>query len=113
MTFITQNIQAIGLLVVALVGQIMGASAIPKTDLFRNVKWTAFMFGSFTIALWMISILITRGMALSIVIPLLSGLVPLSVSLVAIFVEGEPATPGKLILLTLACLLIGGAGMFG
>ncbi|RKF23065.1 hypothetical protein D6851_00740 [Altericroceibacterium spongiae] len=103
-------IQSILMFAAALLGQIIGASLLPKTNGFQDLKWTAISLLSFGMSLFVISLLIKRGFALSIVVPLLSGLVPLTVGLVAIWFQGEPASYAKIAMLIAACALISLAG---
>lgn len=51
--------------------------------------------------------LTASGVPLSILIPFTSALVPLAVSTVGVLVYGEPASLLRVVLLLVACLLIG------
>ena len=106
-----QTLQAIGIFLVALVGQVFGASSLGRTNGFLDIKWTAFSVGCFVLSLWVLAVLIKKGFALSIIAPLMAGCVPLAVCLIAIFVDGEAASATKVTLLIVACLMIGAAGL--
>ena len=93
------------------VTQIAGASMLVKTTGFRDPLWTAACLGTYAISLGLLAETIRRGMALSLVMPILAALVPLATIAVAVLAFGEQASWPRLGLLSLACLLIGGAAM--
>jgi len=105
------DLRAIALFGVIIVTQILATSFLPKTDGFRSLAWTVpcllFYFGSF----WAMSVVISRGLQLGILIPILSAVIPLFLIGVGVFVYGESASLQKIGLLGLACLLVGAASV--
>lgn len=95
---------------IALIGQVVGASLLPKTHGFLDMKWTVASLSCFDISLGMIAILVRNGFALSILVPLLSGMAPLAISIIASVFWGESGSASKITLLVVACGIICLAG---
>ncbi len=104
-------VTGVPIFLLALAGQITAAITLPLTDSFRNPGWTAASLASYFASIWLIAVLIKRGLGLSIIIPLISGVAPLSIALIAIFFGGEPGSVAKISALAVACVMIGAAGL--
>ena len=83
------------------------ACLLHKTAGFLNLQWTALSLACFFVSLGMIALLLKKGFALSIVIPLISGMAPLAISVIAIGFFGEAGSLLKIVLLVAACGMIG------
>lgn len=103
-------IQTILLFVVVIATQIIGGIFLPRTDAFRNMPWTAACLGTYVLSFYLMAVMISRGMPLSLLLPLMAALVPLAMVGVGVWMYGEPASWTKLAILAGACGLIGVAG---
>lgn len=101
------------LFLVAIVGQVIGASLLPATRGFTAIGPTAACLGTFTLAFFAMSRLIQSGVNLSLVVPIMAAAVPLVVIAISVLVYGESASPAKIALLVGATIAIGLAGKFG
>ena len=104
-------LRAIAMVALVVVTQVAGASMLVKTTGFRDPVWTAACLGTYLVSLYLLAETIRRGMALSLVMPILAALVPLATIAVAVVVFREQASWLRLGLLSLSCLLIGAAAM--
>lgn len=87
--------------------QIVMFSFLPATRGYTNLIPTLICLASANLANFLFSRILVGGSQLSFLVPLTAALVPLSVVAVAIFFYGEPAPPLKLVLLVIACGMIG------
>jgi len=101
--------RAVLMVAFVVVTQVAGVSMLVRSGGFRDPVWTAACLGTYLVSLWVLARVISAGMALSLVMPVLAALVPLASIGVAIALFGERASAGKVGLLVLACLLIGAA----
>ncbi len=84
-------------------------SLLPATQAFSRPFPTFACLGLFGIHLWFLARLVAQGNDLSLLIPLLSALIPLTMIGVGIAAYGEDATPIRIGLLVLACCCAGAA----
>jgi multidrug transporter EmrE-like cation transporter len=90
---------------VAVVANIGALAFLPVTAGFTKPVPTIACVALFVLNLFMLSRLILTGTALSILIPLMTGLIPLSMILVGVLFYGESSSPLRLGLLVAACVL--------
>ncbi|MBF9152518.1 hypothetical protein [Novosphingobium jiangmenense] len=91
-------------------GQVGGSLMLGRTEGFTNAAWTAACGLTYAVSLYALATLIREGGPLSMLMPILAATVPLIVILIAVFLQGEPASWPRLGLLTLACAIIGVSG---
>jgi multidrug transporter EmrE-like cation transporter len=96
--------------VAAILLQVIGVSALPLSRGFSNPWWAAVCVLSLGLAMFALARLVSMGAELGILLPLMAATVPLCAVAVGIFAYGETASPLKLLLLVVACGLIGIAG---
>jgi multidrug transporter EmrE-like cation transporter len=100
-------VQTILLFAFIIVTQILGGILLPRTDAFRNVGWTALCLAAYIVSFWVMALVISRGMPLSLLLPLLAAIVPLAMVGVGVWIYGEPASTAKIAWLLAACGAIG------
>ncbi|MBU6266492.1 MAG: hypothetical protein KGN34_03055 [Sphingomonadales bacterium] len=105
------SFRTVAMVAFVVVTQVLGSSLLVKANGFRDPLWTALCLATYAVSLFTLSETIRRGMALSLVMPILAALVPLATIAVAVVLFREQASWLRLGLLSLACLLIGGAAM--
>lgn len=96
-----------GLFVFLIVSQIFAVSLLPRTAGFTNPFWTAACLGVYLVSLWSLAFIIHRGMPISLLIPIMSALIPLATIAVGVLVYGEAASLSRVALLCVACGVIG------
>lgn len=101
---------AIGLFLVAVATQVLGAALLPRTQGFTDATWTFLCLASYVFSLWLVALLIRQGVALNIIVPLMAAAIPLATIAVAYFGYGQLVSLPKLGLLVGACCAIGVAG---
>ncbi len=99
--------QTILLFIAIIATQILGGIFLPRTDAFRNIPWTAICLGTYILSFWMMALMISRGMPLSLLLPLMAAIVPLALVGVGVFMYHEPASYAKIGWLVAACGAIG------
>lgn len=104
-------LRAVLMVALVVVSQVAGASMLVKTTGFRDPLWTAACLATYAVSLFLLAETIRRGMALSLIMPILAALVPLATIAVAVLVFREQASWLRLGLLSGSCLLIGVAAM--
>ena len=97
----------------AIAGQVIGASFLPATKGFTHATYTFACVGGFVVALFCMARLIASGIDLSMVVPVMTCSVPLGILAVAFLYYGEPASISKVALLVTAVGLIGVASVLG
>jgi multidrug transporter EmrE-like cation transporter len=102
-SFALPSIGGILIFFVALALQVVGASLLPRTAGFTSPGATIVCILAYVVSVALVAVLIQRGMALAIIVPLFSAGVPLATIAVAYSVNGEPISLGKLAFLLLAC----------
>jgi len=103
------SLRAVVMVALVVVTQVAGASMLVKTSGFRDPAWTAACLGTYAVSLFVLAETIRRGMALSLVMPILAALVPIATIAVAVVLFREQASWLRLGLLGVACLLVGAA----
>lgn len=101
------SLQTILLFVAIIVTQIMGGTMLPKTDAFRDIPWTTACLGTYILSFWMMALAISRGVPLSMMLPIMAALVPLAMVGIGVWLYGEPASFAKIAWLIGACGAIG------
>jgi multidrug transporter EmrE-like cation transporter len=97
----------IAIFAVSVIMQLLAIALIPRTAGFTNPLFTALCGVAFLIGIGALARLSHRGVELGILIPIMSGVIPLVTIAIGIFFYGESASPLKLSLLGLSCVLIG------
>ncbi len=87
--------------------QIIGGIFLPRTNAFRHVGWTVLCVGTYIISFWCMSVSISRGLPLSMLMPILAATVPLALVIVGVVIYREPASLQKIAVLGAACIAIG------
>jgi multidrug transporter EmrE-like cation transporter len=100
-------VQTVLLFAVIIITQIIGGIFLPRTDAFRNIPWTVACLGTYLLSFYLMSLMISRGMPLSLLLPLMAALVPLAMVGVGVWLYGEPASFAKIGWLVAACGAIG------
>lgn len=101
------SLRAILLFVFVILSQIAAVSMLPKTEGFRNVGWVLAALGTTAVSMFAMATIIRDGMPMSILIPLMAALMPLTLIAVGVVVYGEFASLLKIALLSSACLAVG------
>lgn len=101
------SLQTILLFAVIIITQIVGGIFLPKTDAFRNLPWTLACLGTYLLSFYIMALVISRGMPLSLMLPIMAALVPLAMVGVGVWFYGEPASLAKIGWLVAACGAIG------
>lgn len=89
------------------VAQIVAGSWLARTDGFRHLGWTVACLGLYALSFWGMASLIRSGTPLSLLIPLMSAIIPISLIFIGVFVMGEGASLLKIGMLSAACVLVG------
>ena len=97
----------IGTFLVSIALQVMALSLLPITQGFSRPLPTIVLIVSFITGIGLMARIITTGVPLSILIAISAAVVPLAVVVVAVTIYGEPASPLRVALLLVACVLIG------
>ena len=87
--------------------QILAISLLPRTAGFTNLYWTVACLGVYALSLWNLSYIIHTSMPLSVMVPILSAVLPLATIAVGLIFYKEPASVLRVVLLCMACGLIG------
>ena len=101
------SIQTILLFAAIIITQIVGGMFLPRTEAFRNLPWTAACLGTYIPSFYLMALVISRGMPLSMMLPIMAALVPLAMVGVGVWMYGEPASFAKIAWLVAACGAIG------
>lgn len=101
------SVQTVLLFFLIIVTQIIGGIFLPRTDAMRNLPWTAACLGTYLVSFYLMALMISRGMPLSLLLPLMAALVPLAMVGVGVWLYGEPASFAKIGWLVAACGAIG------
>jgi len=94
---------------VAIIANVAALIALPLTAGFTKFVPTALCVSLLVLNLFMMSRLIQSGISLSGLIPLITGIIPLTMILVGIFHYGENGSPLRIGLLLGACALASAA----
>lgn len=97
--------------IVAVAANIAALGLLPATQGFTRPLPTLGCLALFVVNLWLISRLIEGGAGLSLLMPLLAAVIPLSTMAMGIMIYGESASPMRIGLLIVACLLAGAASL--
>lgn len=100
-------VQTIVMFALIIITQIIGGIFLPRTDAMRNLPWTAACLGTYLFSFYLMTVVISRGMPLSLMLPLMAAIVPLAMVGVGVFMYGEPASLAKIGWLVAACCAIG------
>jgi multidrug transporter EmrE-like cation transporter len=95
---------------IVLVGQLIGVALLPKTDGYTNIGFSVLQLAMFGISFAAMSRLLRGGVPLGILIPILSGAMPLASVLISITFYHESASLPRVAMLLAACVLIFFAG---
>jgi len=97
-------------LIIAL--QIVGIALLPRTLGLTRLIPTIGMYAAFGATYWIIARMIKAGVNLGILIPINAAVVPIATVIMGVLLYGESASPARLVLLGIACILIGAAARF-
>ena len=92
---------------VVLTSQLVGVALLPKTQGYTHVGYSLAQLSMFAVSFAAMARLIRSGVDLGILIPLLSTAMPLASVGIGILLYGESASPGRVALLVVACVLVG------
>ena len=101
------------LFVVICLAQIAGGAILPKTNGFAALGWTIACVAVYTFSFWLMALIIRLGIPLSSLVPMMSAVIPLSLTAIGVLVFGESASLLRLCLLGGACVLVGLATAYG
>jgi multidrug transporter EmrE-like cation transporter len=102
-----------GLFAAAVVAQVVSLSVLPRTLGFTSLTYTLVCLIAFDLSLWICARLFVSGVSLGVFVPAMSALVPLASILVGVVAYHESASIPRMVLLVIACGLIGVAASFG
>ena len=97
----------------SVVAQLGAITLLPRTAGFTKAAPTLLCAGLFLLGIYALARLTHKGVDLGLLVPAMSGFIPLVTIAIGIFVYGESASPLKLGLLVGACVLIGVAAARG
>jgi multidrug transporter EmrE-like cation transporter len=97
----------IALFALAAAGQLVGVALLPRTAGFTNPLPTAGCCLFFLLGVYGLAELARRGVQLGILIPIMTGIIPLTSIVIGMVFYGESASALKLGLLISACVLVG------
>ena len=101
----TSNV--IGMLVVSIIAQVVGASLLPLTRGLTQPLPTLGLVVAFAVGIGLLARISHAGVNLGLLIPITSAAVPLCAIAAGIFFYGEPFSLGRIATLAIACVLIG------
>ncbi len=94
---------------IVLFTQILAISTLPRTEGFMSFSWTSLCLGLYFLSFWGLAHMIHKGLPLSLLVPMLAALVPLATIAIGVIFYKESASLLKILMLSLACGLIGAA----
>jgi small multidrug resistance pump len=86
---------AFGLLLVAIALEVAATSALPRTEGFRDLGWSAFVIAGYAASIWLLAVVVEK-MAVSTAYAIWSGLGTASVAVIGALWLGESADPVKI-----------------
>jgi multidrug transporter EmrE-like cation transporter len=101
------SVKVIAFFIFIVITQIGGSSMLAKTDGFRSPVWTAACLATYFFSFWAMAAVIRQGMPLSLLIPLMTAVIPLAVICIGVFAFGEAASFTKIAVLGAACVAVG------
>ena len=101
----TSNV--IGMLIVSIIAQVIGASLLPLTRGLTQPLPTLGLAVAFALGVGLLARITHAGVNLGLLIPITSAVVPLCAIGAGIFFYGEPVSFGRIATLGIACTLIG------
>jgi multidrug transporter EmrE-like cation transporter len=101
--------KTIALFVASVAFQVLAMMLLPRTRGFTEPLTTFGCAALFVAGIGMVARLYHGGAKLGIISPLLAAIIPLAVIAVGIFMYGESTSPLRVVLLVVACALIGSA----
>jgi small multidrug resistance pump len=91
----------------AIAGQVIGVTTLPRTAGFTNAPFTILALAAFDVSLLFCARLLTSGVNLVGLVPIMSASVPLISVACGILLYGEGASLLKVAVLVVACGLVG------
>ena len=91
--------------------QVIGVLILPLTKGYTAPVPAVLCAGSFMIGTFLLARFLYSGVNLSLAIPLVTTAIPLCSVVAGIYLYGEAASPGKVVALLAACLMIGVASV--
>ena len=79
---------ALGLLLVAIFSEVTATAAMPRTDGFRNLGWTAFVLVGYGVSFWLLS-LVVKHMPVSVAYAIWSGVGTATIAVIGVAFLGE------------------------
>jgi multidrug transporter EmrE-like cation transporter len=101
------SVEAFVTFVIILASQLVGVALLPKTNGYTNIGFSLAQLAMFAISFAAMARLIKNGAQLGILIPLLSTAMPLASVLIGILFFREAASPPRVAMLVIACVLVG------
>ena len=99
--------KVIGMFVVSIIAQVVGASLLPLTRGLTQPLPTLGLIVAFATGIGLLARIIHAGVNLGLLIPINSAAVPLFAIAAGIIFYGEPFSFGRIATLAIACVLIG------
>lgn len=101
---LSNSIVLFGLIIAS---NLLALGLLPKTEGFTQVNITIACVSFVIINFWALSRVIYNGMDLSLLVPIMSAVLPLGTIIIGVVLYGESASIMKIITLIIACGLIG------
>jgi multidrug transporter EmrE-like cation transporter len=101
------SVTNIATFIVAVVAQLAAIALLPRTGGFTQIVPTVLCCALFLLGIGALARLAHGGAELGILIPMMSAVIPLATIVIGIVAYGESASPIKLTLLGLSCVLVG------
>jgi multidrug transporter EmrE-like cation transporter len=97
----------IGTFIAAIAGQLIAIGLLPRTSGFTVPVPTFWCIAALVFGVWMNARIAQSGVSIGILIPFMSAVVPLATVVIGIVAYGEGASFPRLVVLAIACGLIG------
>ncbi|MGN6130570.1 MAG: DMT family transporter [Nocardioidaceae bacterium] len=81
-------LSALGLLLIAIFSEVTATAAMPRTDGFRDLGWTAFVLVGYGVSFWLLS-LVVRHMPVSVAYAIWSGVGTATIAVIGVVFLGE------------------------
>jgi len=105
------SLSTIAMFSASVILQVIGISIMPMTKGLTELGYTIAFAACYVVAIGLLARITHAGVNISLLIPLVTAVIPLCAVAVGIFVYGDPASPVRVALLVGACLMAGAAGV--
>jgi quaternary ammonium compound-resistance protein SugE len=107
----TTQVVGIAVFLISVLLQVVSLSWLPATEGFTRPVPVMILILASIAGMALLARLSSAGVPVTILVPISSAAVPMGVIVVGIVLQGEPASFGRVVTLTIACGLIGVASM--